>query len=484
MRTNQRLASGRVSRWPCVPLWLMVLAAAWIAAASAVTETAWGQGPGGGGGGPGGQGGAPAFEDPKFRDRVWEAGGPRMSGLHTGKLVKGVQIVGNQSVSKTKILSHMQTRQDRNFDEKQLWSDIHELYRTDLFRKITPKVSDFEDGVVVRLEISEQPTVTEVIFHGNTRLENRMLKKHAGIEVGDPANPFSVDMARQRLIDLYHEKGMNQAAVEVVEGDRAGDRRVYFEISEGPVEKIWNINFVGNAIFSSPVLATKIRSRDAKGGLTPYFFNIASRIKIEEDKNGLVAFYRSLGYFKARVDYRMDYYGSGEYIDLTFVIDEGPQFRVRNVSVIGNQYFKTETLMAALELKAGQPFKLLDMKRDQMKLRNEYYGRQGFVYVDISPEPRYIEDSDEIDLVYRITEGEQHYAGAINVHIEGDSSHTRHNVVVNHLGIREGQLIDLAELEASERRLKFSQLFETNPAMGEPPRIEVRAPDQDSNFGY
>lgn len=482
MRTNQRLAVRcRIPLWPCVPLWLMVLAAAWLTSIAATMATA--QGPGGGGGG-GGQGGAPAFEDPKFRDRVWEAGGPRMSGLHSGKLVKGIKIVGNQSVSKTKILSHMQTRQDRNFDEKQLWSDIHELYRTDLFRKITPKVDDFEDGVVVHLEISEQPTVTEVIFHGNTRLENRMLKKHAGIEVGDPANPFSVDMARQRLIDLYHEKGMNQAAVEVIEGDRAGDRRVYFEISEGPVEKIWSINFVGNAIFSSAVLATKVRSRDAKGGLTPYFFNIASRIKIEEDKNGLVAFYRSLGYFKARVDYRMDYYGSGEYIDLTFVIDEGPQFRVRNVSVIGNQYFDTDTLMAALELTSGQPFKLLHMKRDQMKLRNEYYGRQGFVYVDIAPEPRYIEDSDEIDLVYRITEGDQHIAGAINVHIEGDSSHTRHNVVVNHLGIREGQLIDLAELEASERRLRFSQLFETNPAMGEPPRIEVRPPDQDSNFDY
>src|SRR5690606_30820142 len=160
--------------------------------------------------------------------------------------------------------------------------------------------------------------------------------------------PFSVDMARQRLLDLYHEKGMNQAAVEVIEGDRAGDRRVYFQISEGPVEKIWSINFVGNSIFSSPVLATKIRSRDAKGGLTPYFINIANRIKIDEDKNGLVAFYRSLGYFKARVDYRIDYYGSGEYLDLTFVIDEGPQFHVRNVSVIGNQYFSNETLMAAL----------------------------------------------------------------------------------------------------------------------------------------
>lgn len=442
-----------------------------------------GQGPGGDGG-PGGQGGAPAFADPKFRDRVWEEGGPRISGLHEGKLVKGVQIIGNQSVSKSKILSHMQTRLDRTFDEKQLWSDIHELYRTDLFRKITPLVSEFEDGVVVRLEISEQPTVTEVIFHGNTRLEDRLLQKHAGIEVGDPANPFSVDMARQRLLDLYYEKGMNQAAIEVVQGHRAGDRRIYFEISEGPVEKIWDINFVGNSAFTSAVLATKIKSRDARGGLTAYMFNVANRNKIEEDKNGLVAFYRSLGYFKARVDYRSDYYDNGEFIKLTFVVDEGPRFNVRNVSIVGNQHFKTDVLMAALELKTGQPFKLLNMNRDQMKLRNEYYGREGFVYVNISPEPRFIAETDEIDIVYQITEGEQHYAGEIRVHIDGDSSHTKQNVVTNQLGIREGQLIDLQELEASERRLKFSQIFEVNPATGEPPRIEVQAPDEDAEFDY
>lgn len=445
------------------------------------SKCALGQGPGGAGPG---QGGAPAVEDPKFRDAVWDAGGPRMSGLHTGKLVKAVQIVGNQSVSKHKILSHMQTRTDRSYDDKQLLADIRELHRTELFRKITPLVSEYEDGVVVKIEVSEQPTVTDVVFHGNTRLEDRMLQKHSGIEKGDPVNPFSVDMARQRLLDLYHEKGMNQAAIEVIEGNRAGDRRVFFEISEGPVEKIWQINFVGNVVFSGPVLQTKIKSRDARGGLTAYVFNVANRMKIEEDKNTLVAFYRSLGYFKARVDYRIDYYGSGEYIDLTYVLDEGPQFRVRNVSVIGNQFFTTEILMAALELKSGEPFKLLHMNRDQLKLRNEYYGREGFVYVDISPEPRYIEDTDEIDIVYRVTEGDQHFAGPINIHIEGDSGNTRHRVPMNMLSFREGEKIDLAKLEQSERLLKFSQIFETNPALGEPPRIEVRAPDEDDQFDY
>jgi outer membrane protein insertion porin family len=434
----------------------------------------------GGGGAPGGN--APAFVEPDFRDRVWEEGGPRLQGLHSGKLVTGIQIVGNETVSQHKILSHMQTRQDRNYDEKQLLADIRELYRTELFHKITPETAEYKGGVIVRLSVVERPTVTEVIYHGNTRVDDKMLDKHCGIQVGDPANPFSADMAKQRLVDLYQEKGFNQVSIVVREGNKAGDRRVYFEIAEGPLERIWSINFVGNEEFSDALLSTKIKSRDARWGATAYLLNVANMIQIREDKSILERYYRSLGYFQARIDYQIKYYDSGEFMDLTFVIDEGMRFKVRNVSIVGNEFFPTDLLMKDLKLKAGDYFSLGKMSQDQRMLRNDYYGREGFVFVDIVPEPRYLEEPGQLDLVYRIAEGDRYRAGQINVHIAGDSSHTQHNVVMNLLGFREGEIIDLRQLEASRARLMRSQIFETNPTLGEPPRVEVRPPDQDQGF--
>ncbi|RMF37262.1 MAG: hypothetical protein D6753_17935 [Planctomycetota bacterium] len=443
------------------------------------------QGPPGAGGPGGPPGGDPAFVDPSFRDRLWEEGGPRLSGLSQGKLVREVQIVGNRSVSRHKILSHMQTRPDRSFDEKQLQQDIHELYRTELFRKITPRIADVGDGIIVRLEVIEQPTVSEVIFHGNKRLDDRMLAKHCGIEVGSPANPFAVDMARQRLIDLYKENGFNQVAIVVKEGNRAGDRRVFFEIAEGPLERIWSIDFIGNAAFSDALLRTKTKSRDARYGLTAYAFNKANLTQIEDDASLILAYYRSLGYFKARVDHRITYHEGSDFIDVAFVIDEGERFRVRNVTTVGNKFFTTELLTAELELKPGDYFNLARMVKDQRRIRNDFYGREGFVFVDVVAEPRFLSEPGMLDLVYRIEEGDRYRAGEINVHIVGDSSHTQHNVVLNLIGLREGQYIDLRELENSERRLRFSQIFETNPALGEPPRIEVRPPDEDPElFGY
>lgn len=436
---------------------------------------------------PGGQEGAPLFNEPSFRDKVFEAGGPRLSQLATGKLVVGVEIKGNKSISEHKVLSHMQTRPDRVYDDKQLQSDIHELYRTDLFRKITPYIREVENGVIVTLELIEQPIVTEVVFHGNTHINDSMLKKHCGIEKGDPINPFSVEMAKQRLVDLYHEKGFNHADVQITEGHRPGDRRVQFEISEGCLERIWSINFQGNAVFSSSLLKTKIKSHDARAGVTAFLMNAANLNKIQDDASGLTAYYRSLGYFQTRVDYRLDYDESGKWVYLTFVIDEGPQFQIRNVMILGNKYFTTEQIQTALTLKEGEAFNLGKMSRDQRTIRDDIYGREGFVFADISPEPHFSADEPaKLDLVYRITEGDRYRAGSIRVHIDGDSSHTKHNVVLNQLGIREGRVLDRAEIEASERRLKASQIFETNPSLGEPPRIEIRSPDEQTadEFGY
>lgn len=439
------------------------------------------QGMQGGGGDP--NAGNPAIQEPRFRDKMWEAGGPRLSGVNNGKLVTAIEITGNVAVSQHKILSHMQTRADRNFDEKQLQADLHELYRTELFRKITPTIRDVDGGVVVRLEVLEQPTITEVIFHGNQRIDDRMLKKHCGIEVGDPINPFSVDMARQRLVDLYIEKGFNHAAITVREGNKASDRRVYFEISEGQLERISSVGFEGNVIFSDEVLKTKIKTRDSRRGLTRYLFNVANLNTIREDADRLTTYYRSLGYFQARIDYRMDYNTTGDLADVKFVVDEGPQFFVRNISVIGNRFFSSDQLLGAMTLKSGEAFNLGKMSRDQKMLRNEFYGRKGFVFVDIQPEPRFLEEPGQLDLVYKITEGDVYRAGEIHVHIEGDSSHTQHNVVTNMIGLRPGAIIDLRELEDSERRLRFSQIFETNPSQGQEPTIEVRNPDA-SNGGY
>jgi len=430
-------------------------------------------------GGGGGQPALPAFDEPKFRDRVWESGGPRINAADGGKVIVAVEIRGNRTVSEHRILSHMQTRIDRAFDSKQLEADIRELWRTELFESIKPATYDAEGGVVVVLEVRERPIATDVVFQGNRGISNGMLEKHCGIKKGDPINPASLDLARRRLIELYLENGFNQIDIQIRSGKNPTERMVLFEINEGPLERIDTIVFEGNTFASDELLKVRIQSRDARWGVTQHMGNTAVISKIEADKEMLAGYYRSLGFFQARVGYRIDYDDTGKWITLTFVIYEGMRFQVRNVAIMGNKFHEESELGQLLKMRGGEYFNEDKMMRDVRSIK-DLYGAQGFVFVDVQPEPRYLEEPGMIDIVYRVEEGDRYRAGDIRVHIEGDSSHTKHTVALNYLGrIRPGAMIDMRELQRAERRLAASGIFATQQTGGAPPSIEVKPPDQE-----
>jgi outer membrane protein insertion porin family len=123
------------------------------------------------------------------------------------------------------------------------------------------------------------------------------------------------------------------------------------------------------------------------------------------------------------------------------------------------------------------------MNNDLVSLRDSY-GSQGYIHADIKAEPRFWEEPGQIDLVYDIAEGEQFRVGKIVVNIEGDNPHTRRNVVMNRISLAPGDIIDMREIEASERRLRSSQLFLTDPARGVVPSIAVKPPEFSEDVRY
>jgi outer membrane protein insertion porin family len=171
-----------------------------------------------------------------------------------------------------------------------------------------------------------------------------------------------------------------------------------------------------------------------------------------------------------------DYDDSGQWLTLTFVIDEGPRYRVGSVSVVGNKKYDSEALLEFLTLKEGEYFHQETMLRDENALRDLYGGR-GHIFADINASLRFREEPGALDLVYQIEEGEMFRVGKINIHVAGESAHTRRDVILNRLSLQPGDIVDIREVRASERRLKASQLFVTNPAEGTPPRIVIRPPD-------
>src|SRR4029079_6760502 len=132
------------------------------------------------------------------------------------------------------------------------------------------------------------------------------------------------------------------------------DKDLVFLINEGNLERISSVTFEGNTISPDGALKTKVQS---KPGYFWYLFGgKVDGNKIDADVQMLTAYYRALGYFRARISRTIEFDDSGKWATLKFTIDEGPQYNVREVTLEGSNKFDHQAVLSAMQLKAGQSF--------------------------------------------------------------------------------------------------------------------------------
>lgn len=395
-------------------------------------------------------------------------------------IVADVVVRGNSRVPEHRILSNVKTRPGRYFDPDVLQQDINQLWRMAEIKRVNgPWIEETDAGIVVTIEVVEKQTLSSIKFVGNRAITDRKLKKTAGISDGQPLDVFEVKMIKSRIEDLYREKGFPHTQVEILQGESDTDDSVVFVIHEDQQQRVWHVAFEGNTIATDDRLRAMVKS---KPGIFWVFGGLARRELIDQDVQRLMDYYKSLGFFNARIGREISESNDGRWLTTTYIIDEGPRYRVRNVSFMGNKRFSSDELYSLLRLKPdekGNPeFNAAKMNEDVVSLR-DLYGSLGYVYSQVEAEPRFLEEPGEIDLVYRIEEDEQYRVGKINVHIDGNYGVTRRETILNRMSLRPGDMIDVREIHNSERRLGSSQIFAGGDpgSPGAPPRIVVKPPE-------
>jgi len=388
-----------------------------------------------------------------------------------------VRVEGNRTIPTAKILPKIRTRAGRPFDPDMVVEDVRRLNRTRMFVNVETFSQEVPGGRVVIFRVVERPTLLEIRYVGNRKIKTKVLTKEIsdkiGLKEGDSLDPFAVEEARRKIEDFYHTKGFSAARVTVKEGNKPGDRRAIFLINEGQKQKILWTSFVGNTIASDARLRTQIQS---KPPILYLFKGEVDKRQIEEDEKRLIAYYRGLGYFSARVGHELQFNESGTWATLTFVISEGPRYKVREISFIGNKKFSAEELAADLKLRAHHDFNQSKMNSDVAML-SEKYGSVGYIFAEVKADIRFFEEPGELAIVYNITEGNRFRVGRINVVIKGDYPHTQIATVLDRLSMKPGEIVDIRKIRESERRLQRSGLFEINPQAGTAPKIVFSPPD-------
>ncbi len=395
-------------------------------------------------------------------------------------VIANVVFRGNHVLQDYQLSRNIGTRAGRFFDPDQLQTDVDTLWRMPQIKRVNgPYIDKTPNGLLITIDIEERKHIQSIDFIGNRGLTDRALKKETDLEINQPLDLHKIRMAKTRLEDLYKEKGFPRTQVEILDVDQIETGVVKFLIHEDEKQRIWKVEFVGNTFVSDSRLKNFVNS---KPGILKLFGGVAKQSAIEEDILRLESYYKSFGFFNARIGREVTNADSGRWLTIRYIIDEGPRYKIRNVSFIGNQAFTNQQLNAMVELipgEAGMPdFNVAKMNEDVVSLR-DLYGSQGFIHSNVEAEPRFLEEPGALDIVYRIEEGKRYRVGNINVHIDGDVNVTKREVALNRLSQKPGDWIDVREIRNSERRLGSAQIFagrDAGPGQS-PPRIVVRPPE-------
>lgn len=254
---------------------------------------------------------------------------------------------------------------------------IKRLHRTGLFAD----VQIFETNrtgrqIELEIEVREQPRLDSFEITGPRRSQRRDLRDLIPLVPGFAVTDASKAQAERAIIRYFRDEGYRNTEVEIIETDFDEIRNrvsLEFKVDRGERLQIEEIVFEGNDSFDDSDLRSELdeikRNRFWRF-LTRQTFDQASYQQAQEN---LISFYQKNGFQDMRIVddsvYVFNHRRSKEGIGVYMKIDEGPQYRIRNIEFEGNTVYEEEELIAALDFEKGDVY-------NQEKFDRNFYGNE------------------------------------------------------------------------------------------------------------
>ncbi|MDA0333611.1 MAG: outer membrane protein assembly factor BamA [bacterium] len=310
--------------------------------------------------------------------------------------------------------------------------------------------SESGNGVKVIVVVREHPTLEGVRFKGNKEIKEKDMKEAVGLVSGQVVAPKDVARGRQRILELYGDKGYLRAEVEgQLFDNESGTVFLQYDIDEGDKIKIAAINVIGTDAISSGKIHKQMETKPKRWWRKGEF----KADTYQEDKERILAFYRSEGYQQATILRDSIYYDDSRrrlFIDVE--IEEGQQFFVGDVSWEGNELFSVADLERQLKVSHGDVFKASSPELAYLA-KSAYYERG---YLDTEIIPHETIRGDSIDVAFQIFEGEPWRIRRVD--FTGNVK-TQEKVLRREVALRPGDVFKSSQLQESQRRLYMLGYF-------------------------
>ena len=390
-------------------------------------------------------------------------------------VVKDIRVEGLQRVEPGTVFSYLPVQVGDTFTEEKGAEAIKVLYSTGFFRDVQIQAQ----GDVLIVIVEERPTISRIEFTGMKEFDAEVIRKAlktVGVAEARFYDKALIDKAEQELKRQYVGKGMYAAeVVATVTPIERNQVAVYFNIDEGPIAKIQEINFIGSEAFSESTLRGEMQLKT--GGWLSWYSkdNLYSKQKLTADLETIRSYYLNRGYLEfviesTQVSITPDKKG----IYLTISIREGKKFTVKDVRLAGETLGKESELMELVVLKPGDTFSSASLT-ESTKAIAEILGSYGYAFATINPQPDIRRDIAEVDLTLVIDPGRRIYVR--QVAISGNAK-TRDLVIRREMRQFESSWFDSDKIDLSKKRLGRLGYFTetditTEDVPGSPDQVDV-----------
>ncbi len=400
-------------------------------------------------------------------------------------VIRDIRVEGVQRTEAGTVFSYLPIKVGERMDDDRAAASIKALYATGFYTDVRLEV---ENDVLVVFVI-ERPAIAQIDIVGAKEFTKENLKdglKQAGIAEAKIFDRSLLDRAEKEIKRQYTSRGFYSAKVQTTVTPLERNRiSLAFNIEEGEVSKIVDINIIGASAFSEKTLIKEFEL--STGGWLSFFTkdDQYSKQKLSGDLEKLKSFYLNRGYLEFSVDStQVSITPDKEKIYITVNITEGPVYTVSDIKFAGDLKITEAEMRSLLLFKAGETFSRQKVV-DSVKRMTDRLGNDGYSFANINPVPELDKEKRTAAFTFFVDPGRRVYVRRINVQ---GNSRTRDEVVRREMRQLEAGWYSIDKINRSKERLERTGFFEevtveTPPIAGTNDQVDLNVTVKERNTG-
>jgi len=247
-------------------------------------------------------------------------------------VIEKVNVAGNNRIDSITIVNYSGIKGGDVYDKNKIDDSLKRLYETELFSNIEIEYSKS----ILTINVEENFLINAVVFEGNKSIDDESLQALVQLKARATFSRKKLENDISEIIKAYRAAGRYSVFVEpkIIKLD-FNRVNLIFEVNEGNVTKITDINFIGNGNYSDRKLRNAIATKrstffDKIWGTGKSYDNALMEYDIEL----LRQFYKNHGYVNFKVLSSVaELNDQSDQFIITFTVDEGERYNFGEISI-------------------------------------------------------------------------------------------------------------------------------------------------------